>query len=151
MNYQIFSACFKNLCLAFDLDFDKKKDRIETYYNSKLGEMTEEIFSSLIKQAKETLSVRPGFLPPIRELVNLYYTTATNYNRPRTLENSENWEGAICPICNGIGLISEDRPQGRFIVGCCKCIIGQKKQHDTKLGRELGCYENDGLSREVPF
>jgi hypothetical protein len=151
MKIEAFQRCFHSLCDSFDLDYDKKKGRVASYYDSKLGELREEVLLELIKKVRETMDIKPGFLPPIKKIVNLYFSTMVTKNKPRTLENSENWEGAICPDCNSIGLISEDRSEGRFIVGCCKCIIGQKKQHETKLGRKLGCYEKDELPREAPF
>lgn len=149
MNIEAFQRCFKALCLSFDLDYDKKKNRVASFYDSKLGELTEDKFLELIKKAGATLDIKPGFLPPIKQLISLYFNTMTKKKKPYKLE--ENFHDAICPDCNGIGLISEDRPQGRFIVGCCKCIIGQKKQHDTELGRKLGCYEKDELPQAVPF
>lgn len=143
MNYQIFNDCFKFLCRSFDLDFDKKKDRMETYFDSKLGKMTEERFLFLIKIARETLIVKSGYLPPIRELVNLYYTTATNLNKPELITARENYHDAVCPICDNIGFVTLERKDGEMCGGfCCKCIRGQNKLINTQLGRELGCYTN---------
>ena len=161
MNYQVFKDCFKKLCLSFDLDFDKKKSRMEMYYESKLGQMREDLLLDLIKQAIETIEVKPGYLPSVRKLVDLYYTSATNRNKPRPLEDSENWQGAICPICNGTGRVTLWREGYSYGGYCCTCIIGQKKQHETTLGRELGCYtkwlkkgytlEDESLPKEAPF
>ena len=144
MNLNIFTYCFEKLCLQFDLDPEKKKNRIPAYFDSKLGEMQEHKFLELIKKAGETLTVKTGFLPSKKELTNLYFNTMTT-KKQKPL--GENFHDAICFICNGIGLVSKDTDHGRVCLGCCTCIIGQKKQHDTILGRELGCYKKD----VVPF
>ena len=151
MKIDAFGRCFKELCLAFDLEYDKKNTRMGTYFDSFLGDMTEYALLELIKQAKGTLEIKPGFLPPIRKLINVYYSGNIIKFKQKNQADMENYRDAICPICNNIGFVSEDRPVGRYILGCCKCIIGQQKQRDTKIGQQLGIYEKDELPREVPF
>ena len=141
MNIQIFTKCFEKLCLSFDLDYDKKKNRIETYYDSKLGDLSEHVLLEVIKTAKQTLDIKPGYLPSIKQLEGIYYS------RPiRTRPPEESFRGATCPICDGIGFVSLWKDGYRFGGFCCTCIKDQNKQANTKIGRETGSYI-DALNR----
>jgi hypothetical protein len=138
MNYAEFTECFKTLCLSFDLDFEKKRDRIDTYFHSKFGELSKYACMELIKRAKENLMVKSGFLPPIRELVNLYYSTAQYEQKAKS--DMENYNQAACAVCDGIGFVSLEKDGYRYGGFCCTCKRGQAKNIQTKIGRELGFY-----------
>lgn len=146
MNIQLFTNCFKKLCLSFDIDFEKKKDRIETYYDSKLGEISDIALLEIIKKAKSGLDVKPGYLPSIRDLINIYFEININRSRPDKLEDRENFHNAVCPICDGIGFVSLWKDGHQYGGFCCTCIKGQHKQANTELGRKMGCYI-DALNR----
>lgn len=167
MKIEVFKRCFNELCYSFDLEPEKKKNRLSAYYSSKLGELREDALLTLINTAKETLDIRPGFLPPIRQLINLYYTATTNYNKTELMTDRENFHDAICPICGNIGFVILEHEGYTYSGFCCTCSYGQKKQHETKLGQKLGCYvdwlskgysmpdgakqEKDELPDKVPF
>lgn len=141
MNMQIFTECFKKLCLSFDIEFEKKKNRIETYYDSKLGDLSEHVFLEVIKMAKQTLELKPGYLPPIKTLEDIFYS------RPRTnTYREESFSTAICDICDGTGRVSLYKNGYRYGGFCCTCAIGQQKLVKTQSGREMGLYI-DALKR----
>ncbi len=142
MDYKTFERCFEALCLSFDIDFEKKKNRMEHYFDSKLGEISEHAFLEVIKKAKTELQPKQGYLPPIRDLKNLYFDININRPRPEKLDDRENFYHAICPICDNTGRVSLLKDGYRYGGFCCTCIIGQNKQANTELGRKMGCYKN---------
>lgn len=143
MNLISFTTCFKELCLAFDLEYGEKSSRMGTYFDSFLGDMTEHAFLELIKQAKETLEPKQGFLPPIRKLINVYYNGNVIKFKQKNKADMENFYDAICPICNNIGFVTLERKDGEMCGGyCCTCSHGQNKLTNTTLGRSLGVYTN---------
>jgi len=139
MNYEVFQQCFESLCLSFDLDPEKKKNRCESYFSSKLGEISEINFLDVIKKAKETLTVKPGSLPPVRELIRLYYNIAERVQKSRHIDK-ESFSQAICAICGGTGRVSLEKEGCIYGGFCCTCIIGQKKNLETFIGQQLGFF-----------
>ena len=141
MNIQIFTECFKKLCLSFDIDPEKKKNRIEMYFDSKLGDLSELVFLEVIRTAKQTLDIKPGYLPSIKQLESIYYSRPTVTKSPE-----ESFRGALCPICDGTGKVSLYKDGYRYGGFCCTCVKGQEKLALTQIGRELGLY-TDALKR----
>ena len=151
MDLNAFKRCFEELCLAFDIDFEKKNDRMGTYYDSKLGEITEYTLMDLIKHAKQELNVKYNSLPSIRDLVNLYYS-CNIIEFQTTRKREESFHDGDFARCNGTGWVSEDRGKdGFWTKGACKCIIGQQKQRYTKLGQQIGFYDGSKSANPVPF
>lgn len=139
MDIKAFQRVFKNLCLSFDLDPEKKKSRVASYFDSKLGELTEEKLLGLIKQARETLDVKKGFLPSVRELIKIYYSTMTK-RMPKSFADQENYHDAICNTCGNIGFVTLEHDGYRYSGFPCTCIHGENKLVNTILGRSLGVY-----------
>jgi hypothetical protein len=156
MNYKTFEKCFESLCLSFDLDITQKKNRMEYYFDSKLGDLSEHVFLEVIKTAKQTLEIRPGYLPAIKTLEDIFYS------RPKTnTYREESFNTAICNICDNIGMVTLWKDGYIYGGFCCTCPIGREKQVKTQLGREQGLYidafkrgftlSDESLPKEVPF
>ena len=148
MTIDQFRYCFQELCNSFDLDFEQKKCRVGAYFNTRLGQLPEEKLLEVIKKAAETIEVKSNQLPPIKKLIDLYYTLTAPKKQRRL---GENWKDAVCPDCNGTGWIMGEENGYSVVKGCCKCIIGQQKQRDTKLGQELGFADGSQSIGEAPF
>lgn len=146
MKIEVFERCFKELCFAFDLEYENKKKSLPAYYDSKLGELTEIALLEIIKKAKTELQPKQGYLPTIRDLVNLYFDLNINRTRPEKLEDRENFYNAVCPICDETGFVSLWKDKYLYGGFCCTCIKGQNKQLNTELGRKMGLY-TDALKR----
>lgn len=141
MNLDTFKTCFNELCLSFDLDPEKKQNRLSSYFNSKLGEMSEYAFNTMLNEAKSRLRTSGNKLPSIQSLLQLHYSIVTRTKRPRRKEDMESYEQALCAICGGIGWVIMDAPDGSTCSGmCCTCEKGRAKAEATILGRQCGLY-----------
>jgi hypothetical protein len=138
MNYECFEKCFRELCCSFDLDYERKKRSMRSYYESKLGNLSDIDLMQLIKKARETLIVKTGSLPPIQQLL---YLGVYNMPQPKKQKDEESFYGAKCAICSGSGWVIMEK-DGYTHTMCCTCKIGQIKQQGTKMGRESGCYKD---------
>lgn len=153
-----FIECFRELCNAYDLDYDSKSSRVGTWFDSKLGEMDKETFLELIKRAKqEDLKIKTGYLPAIGTLVRLYYDCNIIKFHPKNKADMENFHDSECVICNGTGYVSLQK--GGYTYGgyCCTCIKGERRNQFTEIGRKLGFYTSwleKGflmIEEELPF
>ena len=136
MNLSVFKQCFETLCLSFDLDPEKKMNRAESYFNSELGNITEIQFLDTIKKAKETLSVKPGYLPPVRELIRLYYSTVSKPEK-QTDEKGNIFKHELCGGTGKVTLIDKNGYEFGF---ACTCEKGKSWRSQTILGQNLGFY-----------
>lgn len=158
MDYKSFQSCFNKLCNTFDLDYEKKQSRIESYFESQLGDLSEHNFLEVIKKAGDTLNPKAGHLPRIQELLSIYYN---NTSRPqKAMEDMENFNQAKCAICDGLGSVVMEKGGYTYSGMCCTCRIGQIKQRATKIGQNAGCYTDyleqgyslvNGEVEKVPF
>lgn len=113
INLEIFKQCFESLCLSFDLDPEKKMNRAEQYFKSDLGNLTEIQLLGVIKKARETLAPKPGYLPPIRELIRLHYSSVTREQKS-TDDKGNVFKHELCGGTGKVTLIKDGYEFGGF-------------------------------------
>ena len=136
MNLTVFKQCFETLCLSFDLDPEKKMNRAEIYFSSELGNLTEIAFLDTIKKAKETLSPKAGYLPPVRELIRLYYSTVSKPEK-QTDEKGNIFKHELCGGTGKVTLLKNGYEVGGF---ACTCEKGKAWKAQTLIGQDVGFY-----------